>query len=158
MGTWRKDQLACDVQYIQYFGDQVYRIYCALTTIAVGEPSVHDMFGEFVVLYFVVYPGKKLDARVAIRIGLPDMMNKLVLRRKRKRTTSRILSYTNSATFSSIKYDYEQGYVATFGDSMYEQSIILASFKRGESQFDYVKIIVSIDQLGGANVGKTFAV
>lgn len=100
------------------------------------------MFFEFVVVYFVAYPGTKLDARVAIRIGLPEMINKLVLRRKRKRTTGKIFSCSDSAAMSSIKYDYDHGYLAIFGDSTHEQRIILASVKRDDSQFDYVKFIV----------------
>lgn len=102
VGTWRKDPLEYDVQYIKYFGDQVYQISFVTTTIAVGEQSVRDMLGEFVVAYFVAYPGTKLDAWVAIRIGLPDMMNELFLRRKP--TTGNIVRYTDSAVLSSIKY------------------------------------------------------
>lgn len=156
--TWRKDPVLYDVQYIVRGENNTYSVHCIRSVTSVGEQSLRDMFGDYVISYFLAFADSTLTEEKALRIVIPDIMQNLISRRKRQRKEPKIISYLQSSNMRTIVYDPMSGYRATFGDSPIPQDIILASVKRGESCYENVKFIAAVDEYCSVRPGKIIRV
>ena len=143
--TPREDPLVKHVQKIYKAGDRMYSIECIRTVLHVGEQSIIDMFGEFVVHYLqVVGTDAPLAADRALRIGIPDILRAAELKRKRKKAEKRMLTRFESEKIVSIMYS-EGMYWGVLGtDDVFEQ-IILASVVRGNNLIEQIQFIIAVD-------------